>query len=282
MNMNQKGFANILLIALVVVLVGVVGYFVLVKKSPEVVQQTNTPTPTTQTPTTKSPTPTSPKSVTPNAPILSFLQGAKPFVQINFDYTIAQKFNIYRSVIPSGGWRLIIPNFPATAHTAVDNSFPNNCAATFYYRVAAVDESGKEGTPSKTASILVSGAASWPIYTNTDTGFQLTFTDAWKGYGSSFESGFQNYMAGTIKFFVPVTPKAWDDALCSEAFDIIVYRPSYWDTTFAENGVSSDEPQVITRTSDWVYTYVKNNPSGNLKAAFDDIPKIISSFKLTK
>ena len=45
---QQKGFANIVLIILVVVvLAGVAGYFALVKQSPEVAQQTNTPTPTT-------------------------------------------------------------------------------------------------------------------------------------------------------------------------------------------------------------------------------------------
>lgn len=56
-NINQKGFANIVLIALVVlVLAGVVGYFVLTEKSPEVVQQTSIPAPSqnqntpTQTP----------------------------------------------------------------------------------------------------------------------------------------------------------------------------------------------------------------------------------------
>ncbi len=41
---NQKGFANIALIVLVVVLAGVVSYFVFVKKSPHVVEQTTTST----------------------------------------------------------------------------------------------------------------------------------------------------------------------------------------------------------------------------------------------
>lgn len=45
---QQKGFANIVLIVLVVVIAGVVGYFALVKNSPKVAQQkpTQTPTPT--------------------------------------------------------------------------------------------------------------------------------------------------------------------------------------------------------------------------------------------
>ena len=43
---QQKGFANVVFVVLVVVLAGVAGYFALVKKTPEVAQQTNTPTPT--------------------------------------------------------------------------------------------------------------------------------------------------------------------------------------------------------------------------------------------
>src|SRR3989338_7042964 len=52
--MNQKGFVNIILVAVVVVLVGAVGYFMFVKKSEPIAQQ---PTPT-QTKTSMSPTPT--------------------------------------------------------------------------------------------------------------------------------------------------------------------------------------------------------------------------------
>ena len=46
--MNQKGFANIALIVLVVVLLGVVGYFAIVKKSEPVAQQP-TPSPVSNT-----------------------------------------------------------------------------------------------------------------------------------------------------------------------------------------------------------------------------------------
>ena len=64
---NQKGFANIALIFLVIVLAGAVGYFVLFKKSPEVAQQTNTPTPTPTQTKTQNPTPApTPKDETEN------------------------------------------------------------------------------------------------------------------------------------------------------------------------------------------------------------------------
>ena len=78
MNMNQKGFANIALIALVVILAGVAGYFALVKKSEPVIQQTTPPPTTTQTPTPQQPSPapinetTSWKTYTGNAQSLSF------------------------------------------------------------------------------------------------------------------------------------------------------------------------------------------------------------------
>ena len=43
MNQNQRGFANIVLVLVIVVLVGVAGYFVFMKKSEPVVQQTPAP-----------------------------------------------------------------------------------------------------------------------------------------------------------------------------------------------------------------------------------------------
>lgn len=54
--MNQKGFANIILIVVIVILVGVVGYFALVKKSEPIAQQS--PSPITDTPPTRTTSPT--------------------------------------------------------------------------------------------------------------------------------------------------------------------------------------------------------------------------------
>ena len=60
--MSQKGFVNIILIVVIVILVGSVSYFAFVKKSSPVVQQSPTPTPT-QTQKPVSPTPTPDKTV---------------------------------------------------------------------------------------------------------------------------------------------------------------------------------------------------------------------------
>ena len=63
---NQKGFVNIILVVVIVVLVGAVGYFAFVKKSEPVAQQT-TPLPAnTQTPTPQQPSPTPLVSETAN------------------------------------------------------------------------------------------------------------------------------------------------------------------------------------------------------------------------
>ena len=55
--MNQKGFANIVLVIVIVVLVGAVGYFAFVKKMEPVTQQPTSPA-TTQTSTPQQPSPT--------------------------------------------------------------------------------------------------------------------------------------------------------------------------------------------------------------------------------
>ena len=63
---NQKGFANIVLIGVIVVLVGVVGYLAFVKKSEPIVQQQPTPTPTQTGTPAPTPTPIPTASATPS------------------------------------------------------------------------------------------------------------------------------------------------------------------------------------------------------------------------
>src|SRR3989338_5371336 len=62
---NQKGLANVVLIGVIVVLVGVVGYFAFVKKLEPIVQQP-TPTPTQTGTPAPTPTPTPTASATPS------------------------------------------------------------------------------------------------------------------------------------------------------------------------------------------------------------------------
>jgi len=69
--MNQKGFANIILVIVIVILVGAVGYFAFVKKSEPIAQQP-TPTATTkETPKQNSPTPTPTPTTTASTKIIT-------------------------------------------------------------------------------------------------------------------------------------------------------------------------------------------------------------------
>src|SRR3989344_5277782 len=61
MNMNQKGFANIILAVVFVVFIGIAGYFGFVKKPEPIMQQ---PTPTLPI-TSNTPSPTPPTKIQP-------------------------------------------------------------------------------------------------------------------------------------------------------------------------------------------------------------------------
>jgi len=90
---------------------------------------------------------------TPNTPNLSFLIGAKPFTQINWNWEIAEFFNVYRAINPNGPWEKIITNFPQGAHTAVDYNYPKD-TKTLYYRITSTDKLN-ESQPSEMSSVRI-------------------------------------------------------------------------------------------------------------------------------
>ncbi len=96
--MNQKGFANIILVVVIVILVGLVGYFAFVKKSGPVAQQ---PTPTsTQVSNTPKSNPTPQLS---NQPTPSAHTNYKKIISESFDYgNSEQQFGIIRVAGGSG------------------------------------------------------------------------------------------------------------------------------------------------------------------------------------
>ena len=106
--MNQKGFANIVLIVVVVALVGVAGYFALVKKSspisqlPAITPLTNstTTTPTTPTQTTQPPTTLNKYSTEPITECVECENGKtwnnKPCCTANFEKDCSSKNGVVR------------------------------------------------------------------------------------------------------------------------------------------------------------------------------------------
>ncbi|OGN09626.1 MAG: hypothetical protein A3J46_00150 [Candidatus Yanofskybacteria bacterium RIFCSPHIGHO2_02_FULL_41_11] len=119
--MNQKGFANIVLVVVIVILVGAVGYFAFVKKSEPVAQQ---PTPTsTRTQPTKSPTPTS------STKTKSIDLAGKYTVNVPVDFTVTEvskaitKVPVYALESPDGH------NISISVHsyTSAESQVPGEC-----------------------------------------------------------------------------------------------------------------------------------------------------------
>ena len=106
--MNQRGFANIVLILVVVALVSVAGYFTLLKKSNPISQQTTiipsinstTTTPTTTNKTTQPPTTLSKYSTEPIAECVECESGQtwnnKPCCTANFEKECSSKNGVVR------------------------------------------------------------------------------------------------------------------------------------------------------------------------------------------
>lgn len=94
----------------------------------------------------------------PEKPSLTFVQGARSYVQINWNYEIAKQFNVYRSTDPNSGWQVLFANFPSSGHTAVDSDYPKD-SRLLYYRVTSVGNDGRESAPSPVASVEVGGGA---------------------------------------------------------------------------------------------------------------------------
>ena len=109
--MNQKGFANIVLIVIIVAIIAVGGYFAFVKKSEPVVQQTPTPT------SSLTPTPTPVKTATPSptpSPVVK--SGWKTYTNSKYKFSIqypdylksskAQTFNLFEADSSADGIRV--------------------------------------------------------------------------------------------------------------------------------------------------------------------------------
>ena len=83
--MNQKGFANIILVIVIVIFLGVVGYFVFVKKSGQIAQQP-TSTPTQAIAPTKTP-------VSSNEPV-TYTKNDQLFTVSKKEFVVSNKFTV--------------------------------------------------------------------------------------------------------------------------------------------------------------------------------------------
>lgn len=89
-------------------------------------------------------------------PILSYYkktENAPTTVQINFDWSVAPFYNIYRMSEIGGPAKKIISNFPSNAHTAMDT--PPTDTELLYYCIVALDK--ENGQPIFRSLVQVTG-----------------------------------------------------------------------------------------------------------------------------
>ncbi|MSR73369.1 hypothetical protein EXS61_02085 [Candidatus Parcubacteria bacterium] len=162
---HQKGFANIAIIVLViVVLAGVAGYFTLVKKSGPIAQQP-TPTPTQVPPLSPTPTPT-PKAT--EAPWVTFSDGS----HISFQYPSDWKVGKFEHN-PNDFNLQPIDHF--TAESKSNNIFisvTGHCMNTQCLTVYSLDDMVREF-----GAKIISTAKAKNV-----TGYKVKFTDGKTGY----------------------------------------------------------------------------------------------------
>ena len=166
----KKGFASVILIGAVILLVAIGGYFAWSKKANNVVIQL--------------------------APAVTYYVGEKPYVQIIWDYSVADYFNIYRST-DQKDWQIISEKYPQSAHAAVDYDFPKD-ATILYYRITTIDKYNKESTLTEVASVKI------PILTSpqTNTSNLKTYTNEKYGYEFSYLLDEKFYVNNEAEIFV--------------------------------------------------------------------------------
>lgn len=159
---------------------------------------------------------------------------------------------------------------------------PEQCqlnGKTFYSTAPKEPQTEAQQQPQATSA---DETANWKIYTG--HGFQLTFTDAWKGYKVFSSEGSQGVGAPDyIDFSMPTSDKTQcvqnvTDEVCGYAqiFEITIIAK---DRNYQGTGVK------ITQDNDNAYYYsisISNNLPDDLQRINFEAPKVISTFKFIK
>lgn len=124
--------------------------------------------------------------------------------------------------------------------------------------------------------------ASWKTYANSRFGFELTFTDAWKGYRTFSSEGSQGVGAPTyLEFSLLTTDKS--RSVINVTDYVYGYAAPLTITIIAKDRSYQGTGVKITQDNDNAYYYTINNDLPNdLQQINFEILKIISTFKFTK
>lgn len=140
-------------------------------------------------------------------PVLFYAPGLKPYIQINFDWSVADSFNIYRAMNSGGPWQKVVSDLPSNAHTAVDYDFPRD-ARILYYRISSVNKNGTESIPSEAVSLEISTTipslasqadiSNWRTYSSTEYGIQFKYPPTWDIFEADGTIVVEDSLAGKL------------------------------------------------------------------------------------
>ena len=128
-----------------------------------------------------------------------------------------------------------------------------------------------------------SNATSLKTYRNDKYGFELTFTDSWKGYKVEEATVGVSQNVVNILFEIPIPyssnkfekPYPWQ-----APFYIQIFKTKDWPEFQQQwKKENSPEPKIIDQNSEYVFTLRQDELPEDLKYLESEIPKIISTFK---
>lgn len=120
----------------------------------------------------------------------------------------------------------------------------------------------------------------WKTYRNEEYGFEITFTDAWKGYQVESQPMGSNFGAGTLVFKILTTKNYGDGSGYAKPLKIYIYNHEYWSKLQKENG---PKPGFLGRTQEYVFAYSTwQDPPAEFVGKDFGFDKVVASFKLDK
>lgn len=154
-----------------------------------------------------------------------------------------------------------------------------SASALFHHTPAPV--SSPSSIPLKSSTVATSKPADWHVYTNTEYGFQLILTDAWKGYRVIETHDQSNSDIHYLYFQIPTKDQNYGDHSGYAApFSIGVWPKSVWEQLLQSSGgeIGPAGHKIATRENlVFVATPWQDPPTDIWNINFE-VPKIISSF----
>lgn len=124
-------------------------------------------------------------------------------------------------------------------------------------------------------------ADDWKNYANADYGFQLTLTEAWKGYNVKLQETSSNFGQGSLIFCVPTVSKNYGNIGCEDGFArimvVYVMNQEQWNWWQKQEG---PKPSLLGQNSNHIFGYsFWQDPPQDLISTDFETNKVLASFK---